>query len=227
MKQLDKYNRICGYLNKIFNYANEYFFDNRLELPVITLVNDSKSYGHISTSKVWKKANGESQYELNISSYYLNQDVVGNRDLTSLVVTMLHEMSHEYLMCVLGDLTGGTSNRGIFHNGRFKKVAEEVAKLKCTRHEKYGFCQTEATEETLEFMIHYNLSEEILLNRDGVSYMPVISGGSDSDKPVSIKPKTKSNSRKWVCPSCGLILRSTRDDVNVQCLDCHETLVRA
>lgn len=228
MKTLDKYNRVCGYLNKIFGYANEYFFDNQLEMPVITLTPTETAYGHVTTSKVWKKADGTAQYELNISSYYLNRDISGSNIIPT-VVTLLHESCHIALMQGIDgnepDLTGGTCMNGIYHNKSFKRMAEERAKLAISRSEKYGYTISEATEETLDFILKYNL-EDILLNRDGVSYVPV-SGESDSDKPVSIRPKTKSNSRKWVCPTCGLILRSTKDSVHVMCLDCNQELIRA
>ena len=39
-------------------------------------------------------------------------------------------------------------------------------------------------------------------------------------------PKAKSSTRRWVCPKCGTIIRSTKD-VRVICADCMELFVKA
>ena len=37
MKQLTSYNRVAGYLNKIFDLLNEHYFENALTRPTITI----------------------------------------------------------------------------------------------------------------------------------------------------------------------------------------------
>ena len=39
-------------------------------------------------------------------------------------------------------------------------------------------------------------------------------------------PKAKSNARRWICPKCGTIIRSTKD-VRAICADCMELFVKA
>ena len=48
MKQLTSYNRVAGYLNKVFDILNEEFFENELSRPTITIQSTPKAYGHFS-----------------------------------------------------------------------------------------------------------------------------------------------------------------------------------
>ena len=53
MKQMTEYNRVSGYLNKIFNLLNEKYFENTLSKPVITIMSTPKAYGHVSVCDRW------------------------------------------------------------------------------------------------------------------------------------------------------------------------------
>ena len=46
------------------------------------------------------------------------------------------------------------------------------------------------------------------------------------DLTVTRPPKAKSSTRRWVCPKCGTIIRSTKE-VRVICADCMELFVKA
>ena len=48
MKELTSYNRVAGYLNKIFDLLNEEFFESALSRPTITIQSTPKAYGHFS-----------------------------------------------------------------------------------------------------------------------------------------------------------------------------------
>lgn len=49
-------------------------------------------------------------------------------------------------------------------------------------------------------------------------------GSSQTSAP---KPsKSKSSTRRWVCPKCGAIIRSTKE-VRIICADCMELFVKA
>ena len=48
MKQMTEYNRVSGYLVKIFKLLNEKYFENALSIPVITIQSTPKAYGHIT-----------------------------------------------------------------------------------------------------------------------------------------------------------------------------------
>lgn len=230
MKKLTKYNRIVGYLNKVFAYCNEHYFDNQLETPIITLIPTETAYGHLSQSKVWTEVDGRSQYELNISSYYLNKDITGTRDISNVVCTLLHECCHLALLQGIDgkepDPSAGTSNRGIYHNASFKRMAEERAKLEVSRHDKYGYCITDPTEDTLQFVIDYQL-EDILLNRDGgFSYQP-ITGTKAGDSGINpVRTRKPSSTRKYICPCCGNSFRATKA-INVMCMDCNKQYIVA
>ena len=48
MKQLTSYNRVAGYLNKLFDLLNQHFFENELARPTITIQSTPRAYGHFS-----------------------------------------------------------------------------------------------------------------------------------------------------------------------------------
>lgn len=48
MKELTSYNRVAGYLNKIFDLLNASYFENALSRPTITIQSTPKAYGHFS-----------------------------------------------------------------------------------------------------------------------------------------------------------------------------------
>ena len=51
MKELTSYNRVAGYLNKIFDLLNREFFESALTRPTITIQSTPKAYGHFSLNK--------------------------------------------------------------------------------------------------------------------------------------------------------------------------------
>ena len=48
MKQLTSYNRVAGYLNKLFDLLNQRFFESALLRPTITIQSTPRAYGHFS-----------------------------------------------------------------------------------------------------------------------------------------------------------------------------------
>lgn len=176
MKQLTNYQRVSNYLVKIFRAINAEYFDGELEMPTITIQSTIGAYGHITTSKVWNQ-NGINSYELNISADYLN------RPIENVVATLIHEAVHLYaLMHGIKD----TSNRGIYHSRKFKKIAEEMGHLQIDRHEKYGWTITSPTEDTIDFCIKYGF-EDILINRESPFSFGGLSGGKDGDPSTPIR----------------------------------------
>ena len=111
-----------------------------------------------------------------------------------------------------------TSNRGIYHNKRFKALAEERG-LQISRHETYGWTITEPTEKTLDFCI-INQLEDIQIVRQ-TAYSIGISGGKagSGSTPVA-RPKKPSSTRKYICPCCGNSFRATKT-LRVLCMDCN------
>ena len=48
MKQLTSYNRVAGYLNKLFDLLNDHYFECSLVRPTITIQSTPRAYGHFS-----------------------------------------------------------------------------------------------------------------------------------------------------------------------------------
>ena len=48
MKQLTSYNRVAGYLNKLFDLLNDHYFESSLVRPTITIQSTPRAYGHFS-----------------------------------------------------------------------------------------------------------------------------------------------------------------------------------
>lgn len=53
MKEMTKYSRVAGYLEKLFDMLNADLFDGELERPIITLIPSSRSYGHYVPTPIW------------------------------------------------------------------------------------------------------------------------------------------------------------------------------
>lgn len=194
-------------LEDLFQVLNSKFFEGELAKPVITVSpNTAKisSLGWCTQYKVWQDRDGDEGYfEINICAEHLA------RPFGEVAGTMLHEMVHLY------NLQNGvkdTSRGGTYHNKRFREAAEAHG-LTVEETEKYGWTKTDLTEEA---------RTEV---EDFMSFI-----GKDSfeifRKPEEDKPKkggSKSSSRKYVCPCCGLIVRATKE-VKVVCFDCNEIL---
>ena len=68
MKQLTSYNRVAGYLNKIFDLLNEEYFGSTLSRPTITIQSTPKAYGHFSLREdTWVSKLGGT-HEINIGA---------------------------------------------------------------------------------------------------------------------------------------------------------------
>lgn len=189
-------------LFEIFNYK---YFNEELSKPVITVSPDTKgAYGWCTSYKAWKETRHENEgyYEINICAEYLSrpyEDVAG---------MMLHEMVHLY------NLENGikdTSRAGTYHNKKFKEAAEAHG-LNVENTEKYGWSKTSLTEEARKEV------EDFMNSIDKTSF------DLYREKAEKEKKKSKSNSKKYVCPCCGLIIRATKE-VKVVCYECDELLI--
>ena len=68
MKQLTSYNRVAGYLNKLFDLLNQRFFESALSRPTITIQSTPRAYGHFSMrDDTWVSVTGSSN-EINIGA---------------------------------------------------------------------------------------------------------------------------------------------------------------
>ena len=213
MKQLTSYNRVAGYLNKVFDLLNTEFFESELSRPTITIQSTPKAYGHFSLREdTWVSKLGGT-HEINIGAGTLS------RPIKEVAATLLHEMVHyhNYLHGVQDCSRGNT-----YHNRKFKAAAEERG-LIVTHSDKYGWSHTSPSDRLLEFILDNDLTD-ILINRNEFGGFRITGTGTHSGTGVGgIEPR-KSSSRKYMCPCCGMSVRATRA-VNIACLDCEEPLL--
>ena len=207
MKQLTSYNRVAGYLNKIFDLLNETYFESTLSRPTITIQSTPKAYGHFSLREdTWVSKLGGT-HEINIGAGTLS------RNIESVVATLLHEMVHYY-----NHINGvqDCSRGNTYHNKRFKAAAEQRGL--CVEHsDKYGWSHTSPSDELLQFCLDNDLSD-ILINRNEFCGARIPGTGTHSGTGVVVPPR-KSSTRKYLCPCCGNSVRATKT-VNIGCLDC-------
>lgn len=216
MKELTSYNRVTQYLNKVFKLINSEYFDNELEMPTITIQSTVGAYGHVTTSKVWKTESGKASYELNIGADYLD------RPIENIVATLIHEGCHLYAM---QNGIKDTSNRGVYHNKRFKALAEDRG-LIIEKHSRYGWTITTPSETTINFCIDNDLQEVLITRHTGITFTGVGTGKNGNGTPVKPTAPKKGNSIKWICPCCDAIVRSTKI-LNIVCGDCNEKFIQA
>ena len=207
MKQMTSYNRVAGYLNKIFDLLNEEFFESALSRPTITIQSTPRAYGHFSLREdTWISKLGGT-HEINIGAGTLA------RPIEEVAATLLHEMVHywNYEQGVQDCSRGNT-----YHNRRFKEAAEARG-LMVEHSDKYGWSHTSPADALLEFVIENDLTD-ILINRNEFHGFQISGTGTHSGTATPTTPK-KSSSRKYICPCCGMSVRATKV-VNIGCLDC-------
>ena len=207
MKELTTYNRVAGYLNKIFDLLNEEFFESALSRPTITIQSTPKAYGHFSLrDDTWISKIGGT-HEINIGAGTLS------RPIENVCATLLHEMVHYYNhIHGVQDCSRGNT----YHNKRFKTAAEQRGL--CVEHsDKYGWSHTSPGDELLQFCLDNDLSD-ILLNRNEFGGYRVTGTGTHAPATPTVT-RRPSSTRKYICPCCSNSVRATKN-VNIGCLDC-------
>ena len=213
MKELTSYNRVAGYLNKIFDLLNARYFENTLSRPTITIQSTPKAYGHFSLQEdTWVSKIGGT-HEINIGAGTLS------RPIENVVATLLHEMVHYYnYERGVQDCSRGNT----YHNRKFKAEAEKRG-LTVEHSDRYGWSHTYPTEALLDFVIENGLTD-ILLNRNEESGFQITGTGAHSGSTFGTT-KT-SSTRKYICPCCGMSIRATKV-VRIACMDCDEQMMLA
>lgn len=205
MKETTRTSRTAGYLEKIFRAINNDSFGGIIEEPIISIMSTPGAYGHVTIGKVWKRK-GEERHELNIAADWLQ------RPIENVVATMIHEMVHLYnIQMGVQD----TSRGGSYHNKKFKEEAEKHM-IRIEKDDKYGWTITQVTDELLEYIIDKGWGD-IDMGR-GFGWLGGSTGKGKTGTGAAVGPdgdtekrKPKGNSRHYVCPSCGLIARTTKD----------------
>ena len=207
MKQLTSYNRVAGYLNKIFDLLNAEYFENALSRPTITIQSTPRAYGHFSLREdAWVSTLGAT-HEINIGAGTLA------RPIEDVAATLLHEMVHYYnYEQGIQDCSRGNT----YHNRKFKAAAEAHG-LIVTHSDKYGWAHTSPADSLLDFILENGLTD-ILINRNEFAGLRVTGTGTHDGSGVE-PPARRSSTRKYICPCCGNSVRATKV-VNIACLDC-------
>ena len=206
----------------MFDLFNHHFYNDELTRPAITVSPDGGrgAYGWCSVYEIWQ-ASDEAYREINICAEYID------RPIGEVAATMLHEMAHLYNL--VHGIRDTSSQSGAYHNKRFKATAEAHG-LVIDHHEKYGWTITSPSEELLDFIIFMGWQD--IQMTEGLTWADMCGTGTASKGPGSSQtgapkpPKAKSSTRRWVCPKCGTIIRSTKE-VRVICADCMELFVKA
>lgn len=203
------------FLEQAYMILNRVYFGDSLPEAVITIQSSQRSYGYITTEKIWKDS-WDSYYEINLSAEYLN------RPVENIIATLLHEMCHLYAM---ENNIKDTSNNHRYHNKRFKEIAEK-RDLKISYHEGIGWSVTEPTEQLIEIIKKYGLNSPIDYVRMGALGQTGNGDNNGSEGSSGKPPKKKSSTRKYICPVCHNSVRATKD-VNIGCLDCHVQMIKS
>lgn len=214
MKQTVKTSRTAGYLEKMFRALNDRYFGGQLEEPIITIQSTPRAYGHVTIGKSWRRGQ-ESRHELNLGAGSLG------RPIEEVTATLLHECVH------LWNIREGIqdcSRGGQYHNKRFRDAAE-ARDLKISFDKRIGWSITEPTPALCDFIIEQGWTD-IDMARVEWGFTPRGGPGAGSAGTGTVPPtgRPTTNSRKYVCPSCGLIIRATKE-VRVSCMDCQEQMV--
>ena len=197
---------IIGKLEELFETFNQVYYNGELQKPVIAVFPDTTSgaYGWCTTWKAWKVVEEEQvkdgYFEINVCAEHLT------RPFYQVCATLLHEMVHLYnLQIGVKD----TSRGGTYHNKKFKEEAEKRGLL-IDKDYKYGWTVTYLQPSTEKFIDTLGDNKFEMQRDKALKCLP--KGG-----------KSSSSSRKYVCPSCGTIVRATKE-VNIICGDCNEKM---
>ena len=214
MKELTSYNRVAGYLNKLFDLLNTEFFESVLSRPTITIQSTPKAYGHFSLREdTWISKRGGT-HEINIGAGTLA------RPIEEVTATLLHEMVHYYNYEMgIQDCSRGNT----YHNRRFKEAAEAHG-LIVAHSEKYGWSHTSPGDALLEFVLDNGLTD-ILINRNEFTGFRITGTGTHSGAEGGPPPRT-SSARKYRCSCCGNSVRAAKT-VRIACMDCGVQMIEA
>jgi len=212
MKELSKYNRVAGYLNKLYDMLNADFFKNAMERPVITIQSTPKAYGHFSLYNAWN-VKGRGVPEINIGAGTLD------RPIELIATTLLHEMTHQFNAI---NNQPDVSRNGTYHNKQFKKVAEAHG-LVVSQSLLYGWNVTEPADSLLEWILENDLSD-IELNRNEFNFKLGGADGGCDGRGGKNKPINKGSYRRYECPKCGLIARTTKE-ARLVCGECNIEMI--
>jgi SprT-like family len=191
-------------LHKIYKRANTVLFNNELPDDIVIVIQSRgkrMAYGWMYTKPIWEAGENKELFEIGIASETLN------RPYFETITTLIHEMVHVWN--VLREVKD-TSRGNTYHNKAFLKSCEAIG-MEYTHGQpdsKIGYSAVTLTTELENKIKFWGINKEafVVARKD-------IHGAGEK------KPKKKSNIIKWVCPSCGDIIRSSKDGIKAYCMN--------
>lgn len=185
-----------AFLETAYEVLNKQYFDSALPKVIITIQSSPTAYGHCTYYDAWKD-DKKGYREINIGAEKLD------RPLSSTIATLVHEMVHVY--CHENKIRD-TSRKGRYHNKEFKVEAEKRG-LIIEYDKTIGHSITSPSKELKSFIHAQHWSNKLRIHRVGEV-------GNDTEK-----KKKPTSTRKYVCSSCEVTVRATKD-VYIICGDC-------
>lgn len=184
---------------KLYNTLNLRLFADELPKVIITFESGYKkgAYGWCYTNPTWHQGkNDEPRYCINVSADYLD------RPIYAIASTLLHEMCHLY--AIVNGIKD-TSRAGIYHNKRFREIAESHG-LHVEEADKVGWSVSSLADGTKQIV-----DDECNIKSIRIGLIRY------EERPST--PKPKQSRRKYICPLCGLQVTATKY-VSILCGDC-------
>ncbi|HEO2443878.1 SprT-like domain-containing protein [Bacillus subtilis] len=206
-------------LHNAFNRLNETFFNGELPAPAITIQTSGKrkAMGWCTTKEVWGDREGKIKlYEINIAAEFLDLDFFETMD------TLMHEMVHLYN--IIHDVRD-CSRGGTYHNKKFKAEAEKRGFYfeNDKPDKRYGWYNPKLKEETKEKILTLEIDKKAFVIARRGEELHRSAEGEESEAAQQEEQERK-KSYRWVCPGCGLIVRSSKPDISIQCMSCEKQL---
>lgn len=182
---------------KIFDVFNKEFFNAELEIPLFRLENRCSKDGAFISNAIINQGTTYS-HEIIIPIDILNEKI----DVVAACI--LHNMIHYYAYINDFKVSSRGERNDCYHSKKFKSIAEDCG-LTLKYNDKSGWV-TYTNRNFAESCKIYGF-KKTWKNRYTVD-----------------KNLKTNNSKKYICPCCGTIIRATRF-VNVVCGDCNEKFV--
>lgn len=197
------------FLEEAFEEINKKYFESALSKPAITIQSTPRCHGHFTPYDAWEDNSGTKLKEINIGAESLRRPIV------EIVATLIHEMVHYY--CHEQGIQD-VSRSNTYHNKRFKEEAEKRG-LIISRAPGIGYSVTKPSSELETFVKSMGWTTDKLK-----MYRKVVTNRSQNGGKDSTSEGSKSSTRKYVCPICGMSVRATKV-VRIACVDCGNVLM--
>ena len=149
MKELTSYNRVAGYLNKVFDLLNAEFFEKCTFKTTITIQSTPPRL------RQFLPAGRYMGFQAGRHPRNQHRSRDAGRPIEEVAATLLHEMVHYYnYENGIQDCSRGNT----YHNRRFKAAAEAHG-LIVEHSDKYGWSHTSPSDELLDFILENGLTD--------------------------------------------------------------------